>query len=1017
MKKSIIHLSDLHFRANWDEDQGILLRSFFADLEKQIKKYDPSSLYFAFSGDLVLAGSEMALYKEIYALLDSELNRLNIPKIRRICVPGNHDISRDHIIANAIEHEAVIAQNLGETQFNNYISKQPKLFIEKFKNYLLFENEFAAFGIQDSISGKGWNIDENIAVFCLNSALFSSAGHNDLIDRGRLAIDTRKLSRWVVENKAQTKIMILHHPIDWLTKWAQEELKKLLRSDFKLLLTGHYHEQAMCHYINQDSELVECSAPPLLTTKQGDLGYSIVTISADGVSSIQYRQWTKHHTFVSGVNFSNTDDGIIKIVDEHHKNNGLDDTIGSVIAKRFDDALRSFSSQPIIWVDPVISITNELSMNSLADKNDKVDLLKFIDNPESTIIKSPPQFGLTCLAHFMIKEAWNRNSTFWLYLDFKNIKFHSLERALKNELEKFSVTKEFVRCIVVDSWNNTEKDYFKMLQFLSEAFKHIPIIVMQTIDETKFFSEANSEKIDRQFNVFHLLALPRTKIRKVVSAYNDEKHIADEDAVMCKVVSDLEVLNIPRTPLNCITLLKVSEKYFDESPVNRTKMLEMVLFLLFNLDEFPTYKTKPDLKDCEYVLGRFCEKLIREGRNSFSRDEFINDIKSFCTEKLIDLEVEFVFDILFNNNIIINREIQYSFRFTYWIYYFAAQRMHHHKDFADYILSEKRYVSFPEIIEFYTGIDRRRNDAIITLTQDIKSTCDKVQAKVGLPEEMNPYRIISWNPSPESIEKMQNEITEDVLNSNLPAAVKDEHADKFYNPYKPYNQTLQIVFQEYSVLVLMQSIKAASRALRNSDYVEPQVKKDLLNEIIRCWGQVSRVILALTPLLAMRGDIVFDGVSFYLYGDFGESFEEKAKKILTSIPFNVVSWFKDDLFSHKMGPLLFDFVLNEHNELKRHELALMIVYERPKGWKDRIEKYIVQLPKNSFYLFDIFSALRGQYKYSFAEPRELKEIEYLIKMCIAKHEFGIKHPTLDKIIKISNKILPKRDLDSNDTIS
>ncbi len=37
MSKTIIHISDLHFRENWDEDLGILLHGFFEDVNKQIK--------------------------------------------------------------------------------------------------------------------------------------------------------------------------------------------------------------------------------------------------------------------------------------------------------------------------------------------------------------------------------------------------------------------------------------------------------------------------------------------------------------------------------------------------------------------------------------------------------------------------------------------------------------------------------------------------------------------------------------------------------------------------------------------------------------------------------------------------------------------------------------------------------------------------------------------------------------------------------------------------------------------
>ena len=221
------------------------------------------------------------------------------------------------------------------------------------------------------------------------------------------------------------------------------------------------------------------------------------------------------------------------------------------------------------------------------------------------------------------EKAWEYKSSLWLYLDSKNIKSSNrLDKAVKNELENLNAKIENIKCIILDSWTSFYPDTIKLLVKLSEANKNIRIIVMQTIDDSSFIKESDKGTFDRQFDVLHLLALPRGHIRKVVSAYNDEKHIGDENAVIKKVVTDLEVLNMHRTPLNCLTLLKVSEKYFDESPVNRTKMLEMVLFLLFDMDDIPTYKTKPDLKDCEYVLGRFCEKMIRSNIYHFSRDEF-----------------------------------------------------------------------------------------------------------------------------------------------------------------------------------------------------------------------------------------------------------------------------------------------------------------------------------------------------------------------------------------------------------
>lgn len=683
--------------------------------------------------------------------------------------------------------------------------------------------------------------------------------------------------------------------------------------------------------------------------------------------------------------------------------------IKELFDNRFRESLQTYSSQPIFWIDPILSKSDELVPNPDDDKNNIVDVAILYNNPKTTIIKAPPQFGLTSLSHYLIKEAYNKNSFIGLYLDASDFISHSIEKEIKNELKQLDVTIDCINFIILDSWSNHEVDSMRTLKKVAEGYSNIPLIVMQTIDETKYKTPEEKIIIEREFEVLHLLALPRGHVRKVVSAYNDIRQIGDEDKVLSKVVSDLDVLNIHRTPFNCITLLKVSEKYFDESPVNRTKMLEMVLFLLFNMDEIPTYKSKPDLKDCEYVLGRFCEMMIKECNYYFTRELFIRELRGFCSEKLIDLEIDSVFDILYKNNIIVSRNSEFTFRFTYWIFYFAAQRMHSDESFSKYIFENQIYISFPELIEFYTGIDRNREDALKILIGDIKKACDIVEEKVGLPENMNPFDSIKWKPSDDSIKEIKNEIGEDVNQSKLPIEVKDKYADRNYDQTKPYNQTVHTVLHEYSLLVLMQKIRASSVALRNSDYVAPDIKRELLFEIIRSWGQVSKVLIAMTPILASLGYAAFEGQGFILAGYWGDTFEQRFNRVIQCTPTNVVGFFKDYLFSNKMGPLLYDNLSKECNPLRKHELALFLVFERPNGWKEQIANYITSIHKNSFYLFDIFNALRSQYKYSYANNKELLEMEYLIKMGIAKHELGVKSPGIQSIKKISSLVLPSRN--------
>jgi hypothetical protein len=340
--------------------------------------------------------------------------------------------------------------------------------------------------------------------------------------------------------------------------------------------------------------------------------------------------------------------------------------------------------------------------------------------------------------------------------------------------------------------------------------------------------------------------------------------------------------------------------------------------------------------------------------------------------------------------------------------------MHHDESFANFILSDFKYSSMPEVIEFYTGIDRQRDDALKVLRNDLACLRQQVEDKCGLPKNLDPYRLAQWTPSPAALEKMQAEIEVGVRDSNLPAEIKDRFADQGYDLSRPYDQRVSI-FAEQSVTCLMQTLRASSKALRNSDYVAPDTKRALLEEILKCWEQLTMVLLVILPILAEKGQAIFDGVAFVLDGNFGSTTKERLNGVLSEIPNNVVRWSKDDLHSQKMGPLLIDVFTKETIDLRKHELALLLIYQRPRSWNEIIQDYITSIHKNSFYLYDVYRALRTQYRYSYASNATLKEIEHLIRMAITKHVTGTKEPGVKLIQKtipklIGDSVIPPREV-------
>jgi|TARA_B110000902_G_C14290163_1_gene580528 hypothetical protein len=684
----------------------------------------------------------------------------------------------------------------------------------------------------------------------------------------------------------------------------------------------------------------------------------------------------------------------------------LRESVTMVLNSRLKESLCLFLNQPIVWIEPIVSKTNDISKNADDNYSNKVDLDELIKFPQSVVIKAPPQFGLTCLSHHLVAEAWKKESL-WIYLDSEKVRRDQIEKSINKESKFLSVEGRKIDCIILDSWNASAHGAKKLLKNLCNKYREIPIVVMENIGDAQFMEEDQDIVISREFKHYHLLALPRRQIRQVVSTYNDEKYIGEDDVVLEKLIKDIDALNIHRTPHNCLTLLKVSEKHFDESPVNRTKMIEMLLFVLFDLGELPTYKVKPDLKDCEYVLGRFCENLLRNNQLQFSRESFLENLEEFCADKLLHLEVSSVFDILFANNIIVGAGKEFSFRSTYWIYYFSAKRMYSSDEFKHYVLQERAY---PEIIEFYTGIDRSRADVLEILIKDIHETSNLVEEKTGLPAELNPLKFAKWNPTKQNLDQMHEELAEDVITSKLPESVKDKYADKDYNQLRPYDQSVSRILQDYSIVSLKHKIKACSRALRNSDYVDPDIKRQLLKEITRGWLHISKILFALAPVLAEDGRASFSGQGFYLNESFKGSTEEKFEMILQANPINVIKIFNDDLHSNKIGPLLYDALESEEDELIKHLLVLFLIIERPADWKKHVLSYITSIDKNSFYLFNAVTQLRSVYKYSFAADNELNEISYLLKLGVGRHEFDEDMSNLATVKKVSNKVLPKREV-------
>jgi hypothetical protein len=685
------------------------------------------------------------------------------------------------------------------------------------------------------------------------------------------------------------------------------------------------------------------------------------------------------------------------------------DTVLKQLEHDLNESLKTYNEKSPVWIDPIISTKREIPTNPTKNEENRVGLKSFIETPTNIIIKAPSEFGLTSLAHYLKMNAWKAGKTF-VYIDSKKTKRHKIVRDILNEVQNYYFkTIPNIDCIILDSVCFEEHGIMQMIKNICDEYKNIPLILLNTLDNNFFLKSDEDDKVEirRTFTSLYLLPLPQTEVRKVVTTYAKSKSfIEDNETTLTKVTKDLETLNMHRTVKNCISILRASSKMVDDySPINRTKLLETILNGVFQDYELPTYHDeKPDVKDCSFVLGFLCELLVIRKDFEFSDKYFIDELTNFCGENYITLNLNYLLNALKDNSIVGSTSSNSNyFKNSYWVFYFIAQRMNMNQKFRETIYRDKRYIDYPEIIEFYTGIDRNKEDALIVLSKDLEDTLLTVRTKVNIPNNLNPFKAIQWNPDIPTLEKEEEKIGVNVISSGLPDEVKDKYADKHYNQTRPYNQVFNTVMRDYSVLVLMRQISATSRALRNSDFVtDTNLKKELLNKIIQGWNEINKILIVLAPFLADNGNVAFEGARFNLDEDDFKIDDPVQKRIavLLAVPTNIVRIFKDDIYSIKIGPLLIDKAQSESNSLIKHELMILIVAERPKKWREVINNYIVSLEKNSFFLSDILSVLNFNIDYKATELEVVQILKMLAKKCRAKHIFKNNNPDIGLINRL-----------------
>lgn len=291
-----LHVSDLHFNTseyqNWEAD--IVLNSLLEDIEKQIDAEQLQPDFIAVTGDIAFSGSPQE-YDIAISFFNELLKKTGLGKDRFFVVPGNHDVLRSSITAEA--KTIISALTTPEKVYHSLANPaDSKLIMKKFEGYerfvssyldqkIMFDNENYFFVRKLDLNGH------NITILGLNTAWMAEGNQND---RGKLALgehQVRQALRSVYSG--DLVIALMHHPFDWLYEFDWECCEALLMEKCDFILRGHLHRTSLLMQITPDAKAFTVAAGACYETRKHKNGYNFIRINTEDRKGVIFlRSWT-----------------------------------------------------------------------------------------------------------------------------------------------------------------------------------------------------------------------------------------------------------------------------------------------------------------------------------------------------------------------------------------------------------------------------------------------------------------------------------------------------------------------------------------------------------------------------------------------------------------------------------------------------------------------------------------------------------------------------------------------------
>jgi len=960
----LVHITDIHFSKDSLDQSRSMIRSLGEDLKVQLSEDDENILLI--TGDIANHGSDNSQYSNFYEAYEEYLEPLGM----KVCsVPGNHDTSRTYV-QNNFPTLLGLSENLPELSgLTAYLDTSPTTFNEAMKEYVIFESAFANLPTcQESIYGAGHELREGFGIYCLNSGFYSFGGHKVEkrdTDKGFLLCNIGHIQKWINDNpNIQHRVLALHHPLEWFRPDVRRALETIVTNNFGLVLFGHMHEASPVRYSTPTSNTLLCQGGAISSNEIEKLFYQIITIDPTTLSTeLDVRHFSKpNQCFVSGTTVTATDDG--KVIYETLWQSSEQQKFTAAITRmseKLDEALCSpVSGCDSCYVPP--SITEQPLFSSNENGNTPTFSVSTISRMGGDIvIHAPPQYGGSVLALEFTIELLRQNEKCLLLSSLTTPTYKAkLDPYLKLKLKQSNLPEEGeIETFVIDDYDAYNRNHERLLSLLKSEFPESQLVIINRLHT--IIRDGGINNPVNNSRAFYLNALSRTRVRQIISQHPANYIFSQDDDISSHILDEIERLNLHRIPFNVIMLMELVAENRQFNPLNRAKLVRKYFELVFNREEDSLqYSEGMDFEDRMHFLTRFTSSLMESTNFTFSENFWIEFCKTYARDFGPALSPSQELETYTKANIFVRNGDIIHFRLSMWTWYFLANRVVDDQVFKEELLESRKYQSYPQVLEFATGINRKQSDVLHKLGVHLKSATQEYELESGLGPNFLPYDGMSFQTDEENIESFQTDLIEQVLGSTPDRELVDSRKDEIYDHSAPFRQIVHNQVYTANLIKLYRTLEATGLCIRNSDHVPLGERLQLTQIYFEGLERFAQAAFLSIPEMVEKGSALVSGILFIPPKNRPIDFDEAAMQIVFGLPQRLGQSVMEHMGSSKYWALLADQKDMNLSQLGQYMVTFGMVELRNSDWFSQLLNYLNSLESHSIYVELTSRLLWGQ---------------------------------------------------------